>query len=109
MQGSIRKSLSECVRNLRAREKRKLTEFSKEANSSCIEKEDTSSVSNLKMALIHSVDTEKLEYRILSYDYIVHIFYVYIFIFVVLISVIHKKQKKKKKAGKDDGRVENLN
>lgn len=101
MQGSIRKSLSECVRNLRAREKRKIKEFSQEANFSCIEEEDTSSsVSNLTMASIHSVDTKKLEYRILSYAHIVHILYVYIFIFVVLISVIYKKQKKKKKSRK---------
>jgi len=59
MQSSIKKSLSECVRNLRAREKRKIKQFIKEYNSFCGEEEDISSVPNLKLASIHTVDTEK--------------------------------------------------
>jgi len=59
MQSSIKKSLSECVRNLRAREKRKIKQFIKEDNSFCSEEEDTSSVPNFKLASIHTVDTEK--------------------------------------------------
>jgi len=58
MQSSIKKSLSECVRNLRAREKRKIKQFVKEDNSFCSE-EDISFVPNLKLASIHTVDTEK--------------------------------------------------
>jgi len=59
MQNSIKKSLSECVRNSRAREKRKIKQFVKEDNSLCSEEEDISFVPNLKMASVHTVDTEK--------------------------------------------------
>jgi len=59
MQSSIKKSLSECVKNLRAWEKRKIKQFIKEDNSFCSEEEDISSIPNLKLASIHTVETEK--------------------------------------------------
>jgi len=59
MQSSIKKSLSECVRNLKAREKRKIKQFIKEDNSFCSEEKDISSVPNLKLASIHTVVIEK--------------------------------------------------